>query len=332
MNRTRYRVGPLLLGGALLALAGCDAGSLAAGDDPPPAAGAEEVPAVDARHRVDVFVVWGASNACGLGQGGPSVPAQTPEVARRYVAPYNWDNGGGTPYSERFEDPVHCRNESTGSAWPTFALTYNRLTERTVFLASVARGGSRIIPEDLSQGTYWHPGGPGVEPGLYYEEGVQVIRDAMAFARSRYRNALVAFGGVIWTQGNDLLNDGVTLQEYQGRLEDLLRHFGEDVVADPNLGGRLYFINTVADRGADLEDVQAYLAAEAAVCASPGIGDYCAIVQKSLAILDEYEACVDDPSCYPDRHLLYRDDIHWGQRALNRIGDATAREAARFAR
>ncbi len=294
-----------LLGGAL---AGCDSGTVL---PPPPPAG----------EPVVVFVVWGSSNARGRGDQAlsPLPPEGTAfEWAPNYAA------------AQPLEDPV--LSAGTGSAWPAFAIAYYGATASPVFVASAAVSGSLVIPEPALEGRYWYPGGPLGAEGLLYRTGVDRIGEALGEARRLFPN--VAFGGVLWNQGNDfksVYRGEQTLDDYEEGLAALLSAFGDEVVeGDSAVGGRFYLLQALdplPDRDfptpGPLSD--SLRAVEVRVCERFA---YCTMgARLSESIRSLYDACPTD-EC---RALYYRDSIHWGQEGLNLVGREAGESAAAFA-
>ncbi len=104
---------------------------------------------------VRVFVVWGSSNACGVGNEVLSRPT-TPPPGTAYE--YYWKGDERIPpLGPAFlNDPFPCHAGRTGedtgigsdkgSAWPQFARTYNTPLRHVLFMSSGAAGGTDVIP------------------------------------------------------------------------------------------------------------------------------------------------------------------------------------------
>src|SRR5690606_35876162 len=119
----------------------------------------------------------------------PGNPNYSPDPAAGTAWEWYWRNDPLHP-PRHLDDPFPTReNDGSGtrggSAWPSFAVTYNDLTGgtlngHTLFMTSVARGGS---------GPQWMPDQP------YYQDGVQTITNAMSKAAAQFPTREVVFGG-----------------------------------------------------------------------------------------------------------------------------------------
>jgi hypothetical protein len=307
---------------------------------------------------VRVFVVWGSSNACGSAH--PNPPNSGQEPASPDPAPntaYEWH------WSDQFsvaslDDPMPCwgtdhsgqgtDHSDKGSAWPRFAITYNDETGGPtdgdiVFMTSVARGGSGVIqtPGDCPPGEAnscdWSPN----STGELYDDGIAAIDAAIQRAETDFSDKTIVFGGVLWNDGGDVEDDLPPWDDYRSALHDLLSAFGTDVANNPERGGRFYFINTVIPGAADYPDDEAlkretdlYLDLEADVCSEY---TYCSMIQESAYIKVEQRGCIGHGAPYTLTEALcggwftppngFPDLRHWGQRALNHLGQKTAEAA-----
>ena len=315
---TSSKLHALLLIGALLLLTGYHT----AFPDPAPIPASDSAPSAEAvaSDTVVVFVVWGSSNAGNVGD-----KLYSPDPPQGTAWEWYWRNEAQNP-PRYLDDPFVSRNVDGssgdgGSAWPSFAVTYNALTGgasngHVVFMSSLADGGS---------GEQWNPG------QSHYRDGVATITNAMAKARAQFPTRTVVFGGVLWNLSPGLSgpNGVYPWASYRTDLHALLEAFEQDVVDNPNhagFGGRFYLINTVipistsyanpqvkreTDFGVDLE---------ADVCSEFAS---CSMIQESIAIKQAALAC-GGGYC----GMWYTGDLHWGQAGLNQIGAAAGEVAA----
>lgn len=128
--------------------------------------------------NLDTFLIAGQSNAAGGGTVGAPVPQD--KVLK-------WT---GSSIAQGI-DPVHPG--STGSAWPSFGLTYYQLTGRPCLLVSAAVGGSaQAAAADDGTGN-WDAGGSLVASAL------QIVENALRAARNEGYSPTLR--GVLWCQG-----------------------------------------------------------------------------------------------------------------------------------
>lgn len=313
---------------ALVLLLGLPAGGPPFGDAPPSggaldrAAAVRDVPPPEtASDTVVVFVVWGSSNATNVGNRNFS-----PDPADGTAWEWYWRDDPQhppRPLDDPFPSRTHEGMSGGGSAWPSFAVTYNALgggalDGPSLFMTSVADGGS---------GPRWMPGRE------YFEDGVQTITGAMNKATAEFPGREVTFGGVLWMLSPNLSGSigQYPWDDYRADLRTLLQAYGDEVASDPlhaGFGGRFYLVNTIIPRSHDYTDPQGQLEAdhlmdlEASVC---GEFAYCSPVQESVSIKESSIAC-GGGNC----DGWYSGDLHWGQRGLNRVGEAAAEVAAAY--
>jgi hypothetical protein len=343
----------LLLYGALFVLAGYHAGAPRSAHsrtvgEPAPAGVALPNPSI-----IRVFVVWGSSNACGSGTHfdangqpvGPPFPnPPTPWPGTAYE--WHWSGDYDPIYAE---DPFPChKDEQTGrpeppnqdvelsraSAWPQFAFTYNELTGGQqngdlLFVSSAALGGSEIRP--TAGDPDWHP-----TSNELYADGIATITSAMqeaqALAASLPGDQSVVFGGVLWNQGNDLMDIPPPWTAYTDALRDLLTAFEEEVIRGPDLNlhdGRFYFINTSIRGDQDYvhnpglkATIDSYMDLEADVCSEYA---FCSMTQASVYIKEQQDAC--GGSTCGGWYVPGSNWVHWGYKGLEHIGQEAAEVA-----
>jgi hypothetical protein len=220
-----------------------------------------------------------------------------------------------------------------GTPWTSFAVTHDSLSDDILFMSSVTLGGKHVLPDsggrvvrDLSSFD-WSP----ASDDELYDLGVATIDAAMHRADSLVGSLqyAVVFGGVLWTQGNDLrLEDGEAVPPpwvaYRGGLDTLLTAFRNDVIEGGQVSGefdysdaRFYYVNTPVFLDATIPQAEQYLDLEADVCADFA---FCSMTQASVYPRLRYDDCDNDPICeyrwyVPDTHR-----VHWAQHAQNHVG------------
>lgn len=151
---------------------------------------------------VDLFLVAGQSNAVGHGNAAQS-PLPTAGSA------FEFRNGS-----------LHNLNRF-GSAWPAFAIEYNRLTSRpTVFTPTAVSGSSLTAIADVGSGNW-------SSSGALLQKAIEEIHAARAYLTGQGQNPTIK--GILWSQGEtdaSALALGIlTKDQYKNALKDLISRF-----------------------------------------------------------------------------------------------------------
>ena len=334
---------PLLLFG-LLFLAGYDA-------EPAPTRVAYETaaqsPAAD--DTVVVFVVAGNGNMRNMGR--PDTLEQPALLDFGTRPAYEWFRVKNNNVVEEVPlyDPVpswDARNANPaldgtkGSFWHPFVIVYHDSTDysgtggRTIFMSSAAEGG----PTDE-----WQP-----PSGPKYTLLTDHVDDAVTKADTSFV-ADSLFGGIIWTLSPGLAGvsgNPYPYDEYRAELDTLLSSIGQDVI--DTYGGRFYLLSTVIASDLEYPDYEPtdrqtapeiFFGAdlEADVCAEY---PFCTMVQVADSIKRAHHTCSNasgGTEYCGGWYALDPDDgwsvenVHWGQGALNFIGDTLGTLAAAHA-
>lgn len=160
---------------------------------------------------VDVFLIAGQSNAEGRGTSGSSPTVPTGKVLQ-YV------NG----VTSDANDPVGGAN--TGSAWPSFGITYYNLTHRKIAFVEAAVGGASMATAAQSSNGTWD------SDGTLYGSATTSLNAALTdLAKAGYKPT---FRGVLWSQGEtdaDAINAAtISATTYQSALTSLIARFRTD--------------------------------------------------------------------------------------------------------
>jgi hypothetical protein len=157
-------------------------------------------------NEVDVFVIYGQSNAA----GGTLITSGDPvQVPTDYG--YKWDyannNGGGI---QQLSDPTRKDGQQKISAWPAFGLQWGRLTGRPAVIVNMAEGGRTVL--ELS---------PGQVNG-YFDDMIQATNDTISALTTAGKtiNSLQMY----WCQGENDIAD-TSLTDYITRLDDIWSNF-----------------------------------------------------------------------------------------------------------
>lgn len=168
-----------------------------------------------------LFLVAGQSNCVGMGDASLSVVCDT-SWAFEYKASHNSLAPLKDPVGENY---FSFQQASTGSAWPSFAYNYHRLTSDTIVLVPAARGGSSCnkkaeIPND---GT-WDTSGK-----------ILLFPDAVTKTKMAEQKTGLSLSGIIWIQGerdaNAINSRQLTEDEFKKSMEDLISRFRDKLGA-----------------------------------------------------------------------------------------------------
>jgi hypothetical protein len=157
---------------------------------------------------IDVFLIAGQSNAVGNSGNPSAAPVPLAGTAFQF---YNGSISAA-------QEPIGA---SDGSAWPSFAITYYKLTGRKIcFVPAAANGSSMAAAANLGNGT-WDT------TGTLYSASVTLTNNAIAALRSRGYNPV--FKGVLWSQGEtdaDGINRGtITQNTYSAAFAKLIKNY-----------------------------------------------------------------------------------------------------------
>ncbi|UPK82853.1 hypothetical protein LW139_09235 [Proteus vulgaris] len=161
----------------------------------------------------DVFVVYGQSNAVGYAHDTIGFP----DIFDGAMFFDYKDNKikkitKGLPYSSG--------NVSTGHAWAAFANEYIRKTGRKVLIIPCAKGESSIV--ELSK--------PLTPSNTVYDKMISSFNSAMIIAN---RDGIsIGYKSILFHQGETDMTLGTKKQEYQNKLDQLIRDMRSDMGLD----------------------------------------------------------------------------------------------------
>lgn len=235
---------------------------------------------------LDIFLVVGQSNAAGGGTAGAPVPQD--KVLK-------WT---GTSIAQAI-DPV--TPGATGTAWPSFGLTYYQLTGRPCLLVVAAVGGTaQVAAADDGTGN-WDISGTLVATAL------QILDNAFRGARNEGYSPRLK--GVLWCQGErDALKiaDGtITASTYKAAWTTMAARFRTTYGLVP-----MYVFKTGTDP----------LASDAGYCDIR-------VAQEEMVAADPYSRIVfSDAICFPWCGMATT--IHYNQTGYNWMGRSSATSVA----
>jgi len=248
----------------------------------------------------DVLVGAGQSNAVGKGSS-----RRSPDVADGVAYEYKRTKGEIV----RLDDPVgeHDnaeRQADTGSLWPAFAKEYHNKTGRKAIYVNHSRGGSgqssqaRDNPDLL-----WS------EDGNLYYNARDELQEATAFLEKQGQSYTVR--GCIWLQGerdaSEIDKGNMTEQDYKSALNAHIDRWQADIKSD----FRFFIIKVGHEAGGDTQGYQQVRAAQDAVAEQ----------RKHVHIVSDIQ------KDFPEEGKMI-DTWHYGQTALNEVGDVAARNTA----
>jgi len=121
------------------------------------------------------------------------------------------------------KEELNFQQAASGSAWPAFVETFNRLTGDTVIIVAAARGGSsnHVKAELHGMGT-WSPTGQ----LLLFDAAVTKVKAAM-------RKTGLSLSAIVWIQGErdaNAINSGqLSAMEYRDSLKKLIQRFRSEL-------------------------------------------------------------------------------------------------------
>jgi hypothetical protein len=157
---------------------------------------------------MDVFLVGGQSNASGKGVAAQSPNPQLDTVYHYYPAALNV-----------VTDEVG--NANTGSAWPSFGITWNKLTGRKIcFVPAAVESSAQVAAADIGAGN-WDTS------GTLYTTAVSNLNDAItAISAAGYTPVL---RGILWSQGETdavaINATTITANQYTTALTTMVTNF-----------------------------------------------------------------------------------------------------------
>lgn len=158
----------------------------------------------------DVFVVYGQSNAVGYAQDTNGFP----DVIDGAMF-FDYKDNQIKKITKAL--PYSSGNVSTGHAWATFANEYIRKTGRKVLIIPCAKGESSIV--ELSK--------PLTPSNTVYDKMISSFNSAMIVAN---RDGIsIGYKSILFHQGETDMTLGTKKQEYQNKLDQLIRDMRSDM-------------------------------------------------------------------------------------------------------
>lgn len=239
-----------------------------------------------------LFLIAGQSNAVGQGikKGGEY---------------YECDNDNCFEYNvksnsiQKLKEPVgqvwNNLEQSNGCMAPAFADTYQKLTERKIYIITAARGGSSCHKKaELGDYGTWD------DSGALFDDAVNKTSQAI-------KKTGCCLNGIIWLQGerdaNAILDGKLTIEEYYDSLVELIKRF-RNVYGDEL---PFYIVQTGYQTDRPIKGCLAVRHAQLKV-ADNLKGVYVAYENTNL---------------FPEKNWLI-DKVHYSQEALNDIGKKVA--------
>ncbi len=161
----------------------------------------------------DIFVVYGQSNAVGYAQDTYGFP----DVIDGAMF-FDYKDNQIKKITKAL--PYSSGNVSTGHAWATFANEYIRRTGRKVLIIPCAKGESSIV--ELSK--------PLTPSNTVYDKMISSFNSAMIVAN---RDGIsIGYKSILFHQGETDMTLGTKKQEYQNKLDQLIRDMRSDMGLD----------------------------------------------------------------------------------------------------
>lgn len=240
-----------------------------------------------ARTAVDVYLIGGQSN--GVGQG---TAASSPTVPTGKVLQVN-----GSTITDA-NDPVGSAN--TGSAWPTFGLTYFNATGRRVaFVPAAVDGTAQTAAADTGAGN-WDAS------GTMYSLSVAALNAALTALDAAGYDATLK--GILWCQGEQdgggINSSLITEAAYKGALAAMIARYRAAY------GAQLPFYIFRTGTFVGQSDVGYFEVRDA---------------QEQVAAADPYTFIVFRNAIdFPVRNLIQVDNEHYTQAGYNEMGQVGA--------
>ncbi len=161
----------------------------------------------------DIFVVYGQSNAVGYAQDTYGFP----DVIDGAMF-FDYKDNQIKKITKAL--PYSSGNVSTGHAWATFANEYIRRTGRKVLIIPCVKGESSIV--ELSK--------PLTPSNTVYDKMISSFNSAMIVAN---RDGIsIGYKSILFHQGETDMTLGTKKQEYQNKLDQLIRDMRSDMGLD----------------------------------------------------------------------------------------------------
>ncbi len=161
----------------------------------------------------DIFVVYGQSNAVGYAHDTNGFP----DVIDGAMF-FDYKDNQIKKITKAL--PYSSGNVSTGHAWATFANEYIRRTGRKVLIIPCAKGESSIV--ELSK--------PLTPSNTVYDKMINSFNSAMIVAN---RDGIsIGYKSILFHQGETDMTLGTKKQEYQNKLDQLIRDMRSDMGLD----------------------------------------------------------------------------------------------------
>lgn len=161
----------------------------------------------------DIFVVYGQSNAVGYAHDTNGFP----DVIDGAMF-FDYKDNQIKKITKAL--PYSSGNVSTGHAWATFANEYIRRTGRKVLIIPCAKGESSIV--ELSK--------PLTPSNTVYDKMISSFNSAMIVAN---RDGIsIGYKSILFHQGETDMTLGTKKQEYQNKLDQLIRDMRSDMGLD----------------------------------------------------------------------------------------------------
>lgn len=243
-----------------------------------------------------MFLLAGQSNAQGLG-GANGTKVYCPDHT---CYEYNVLKDSIIPLKDPVGQNWKTLNRSGGSICPSFATTYNSLTQKNVIMVTAARGGSSCHAKSRLGGyNTWAASG-------------DVFKDCVEKSKKAMKLAGVPISGVIWMQGerdaNAILDGKITPEEFAEGLEDVINRFRKE------FGQKLPFYIVLTGYQTDKD---------------PAGGLAVRNMQKKVAKkMKKVYVAYEQTDTFPERKW-YIDNVHYNQDALNDIGLSVAKFAVK---
>lgn len=242
-----------------------------------------------------LFIAAGQSNAVGMADSSLSVAVPS---------------GAGFEYKykrdrlEPLKDPVgepelNFGQAQTGSLWPSFAASYNRLSGKEVIIIPAARGGSSCDHRaELGNMGTWDSVG-----------SMPLLAGAVKKAKGARRLVHQKIDGIIWLQGerdaNAIFDHQLTPKQYEASLKSVIERFRR------GMGSMIpfYIVLTGNQRGREPRGNEAVRKVQ----------------QKIAGEVPAVYIVYKDTKDFESRHLM-KDFVHYNQKALNQMGKSIAQK------
>lgn len=243
---------------------------------------------VTAKEEMDVFLIAGQSNARGMAQGtGPGPVPQANTIYQYFSSALSAVTGEvGSP--------------TGGSAWPSFGITWNRITGRKIcFVPTAVNATSQLAAADSGSGNW-------STTGTLYSNSVTKTQEAItAVTNAGY---VPVFRGVLWSQGENDANSinaaTVTQAQYITEFQTMIANYRA------TFGSRMPFYIFKIGTRTDVSD-----AGYASIRQAQEIVAQADSIDTKIVFRDAYE--------FNTRGLMV-DIVHYTQTGYNLMGEGGA--------